>query len=254
MPFFVREGATLLPTEASRGPWGRDTLNGRVVAGLLAHEIERLHGDEALLPARLTVDLFRMSTIAPATVAARVLRDGGRIRVVEAQFRSGDEVVAHAVCQFLRRSANPEGDIWRPADWTVPAPDEIAAPEGASTPVRGLWDLRQITGDIRKTVGQRRAWLREVRELVGGEALTPFVRVAAAADYASPFSHFTPSGLAYINSDLSLYLHRLPRSKWIGFEVVDQGAAEGVSNAICRLYDEDGAMGSVTVAALAQRR
>lgn len=254
VPFFVRDGDLLQPTEASQGPWGADTLNGRVIAGLLAHEVERLHGEPDFLPARLTVDLFRMSTMAPTSITTRVLRAGGRIRVVEAQFHSGDTTVAQATCQFLRRTSNPEGAIWRPEDWSVPAPDDVPQPEGEGVLVRGLWDLRQITGDIRKSVGQRRSWLREVRDLVGGEPLTPFVRVAVAADYASPLSHMTPSGLAYINSDLSLYLHRLPASAWIGFEVVDHGATDGVSNATCRLYDEQGALGSVTVAALAQRR
>lgn len=254
IPFFSRAGTSFEPTEASRGPWGPETLNGRVVAGLLAHEIERVHGDPDFLPARLTVDMFRMSRMAPVEITTAELRSGGRVRVVEAEFHHGRTVVARASCQFLRRGENAPGEIWRPDDWSVPAPADIPPPEAPLAAVRGLWDMRQLTGDIRKEVRQRRAWLREVRELVGGEPLTPYARAAVAADYASPFSQMTPTGLGYINSDLTLYLHRVPTGEWLGFEVTDHGASEGISNSSCRLYDEDGAIGSVTVAALAQRR
>ncbi len=253
IPFFHREGSTLRPTLASRGPWGEETLSGRAVAGLLGSEIERCHGHPEFVPVRLTVDMFRMSKMATVEISTKILRAGSRIKLVEAEFRNGGEVVAHGLCQFLRRGERPEGAIWQPSDWSVPGPDELPSNE-AATSARGLWDVRQMTGDLRKEVRQRRAWLREVRELVEGEPLTPFARVAVAADYASPFSQISPAGLGYINSDLTLYIHRLPEGEWIGFEVVDHGATEGISNSACRVYDQAGAIDSVTIAALSQPR
>ena len=247
--FFDRSGDLFDPTVASQGPWGPNTLNGRVVAGLLAQEIERRHGSADFLPARLTVDMFRMSAMAPVAIETRVLRDGGRLKLVQAEFLNGGTVVAQALCQFLRYGEEPAGEIWKPEGWSAPAPGSLPEPETAHR----LWDMRQLTGDIGEEVRQRRSWVREVRELVRGEKLTPFTRVAVAADYASPFSQMTPQGLAYINSDLTLYLHRLPKDEWIGFEVTDHGSARGVSNSTCRLHDETSAIGSVTVAALAQR-
>lgn len=255
IPFFIREGGGgLTPTEASRGPWGAQTLNGRVVAGLLGHEIERVHGDPDFVPVRLTVDMFRMSMMAPVEIRTRELRTGSRIRVIEAEFWNDGTVVAHSICQFLRRGDTPPGEIWKPETWSVPNPNNLPMPTDSPVPLRGLWDVRQLTGDIRKEIRQRRAWVREVRDLVGGEPLTPYVRAAVAADYASPFSQMSQTGLGYINSDLTLYLHRMPTTEWIGFEVVDHGATDGISNSACRLYDEAGPIGSVTVAALSQRR
>ncbi len=58
--------------------------------------------------------------------------------------------------------------------------------------------------------------MSEVRDLVEGTPLTPFVRVAVAADFASPFANAGDHGLGYINSDVTLYLHRLPATPWIG--------------------------------------
>ena len=50
--------------------------------------------------------------------------------------------------------------------------------------------------------------MSEVRDLVEGMPLTPFVRVAVAADFASPWANAGEQGLGYINSDVTLYLHR----------------------------------------------
>jgi acyl-CoA thioesterase len=84
--------------------------------------------------------------------------------------------------------------------------------------------------------------------------LTPFARVALAADFASPFANAGDKGLGYINSDVTLYLHRLRATNWIGFDVVNHHATEGIAIGECWLYDERGAIGTSTVAALAQRK
>jgi acyl-CoA thioesterase len=96
--------------------------------------------------------------------------------------------------------------------------------------------------------------MSEVRELVEGVALTPFVRAALAADFASPFANAGDRGLGFINSDVTLYLHRLPVTQWIGLEVVSHHATAGIAIGECWLYDEEGAIGTSTVAALAQRK
>jgi len=102
-------------------------------------------------------------------------------------------------------------------------------------------------------VGPRRCWMGEVRELIGGQPLSPLVRAALAADFASPFANAGEKGLAYINSDVTLYLHRLPVTEWVGYEVVNHGATDGVAIGECFLHDERGPIGSATVAALAQK-
>jgi hypothetical protein len=49
-------------------------------------------------------------------------------------------------------------------------------------------------------------------------------------------------------------LHRLPATPWIGFEVVNHHATDGIAIGECCLYDERGPIGTSTVAALAQRK
>jgi hypothetical protein len=252
-PFFTRDQDAFVPTDAARGPWDRNSLHGRVIIGLLAFMIEQRHGADDFVPARLTVDMFRLPSLASITVTTRLVRDGLRIRVVEADFYSGGVSMARASCQLLRKTENPPGQVWSPPNWEVPAPADIAAPDDPRLGMHGKWIIRPIIGGM-GTIGPRRLWMSEVRDLVEGAPLTPFVRVALAADYASPFANAGDQGLGYINSDVTLYLHRLPVEEWIGFEVVNHQATEGVAIGECFLYDQQGPIGTSSVAALAQRK
>lgn len=252
-PFFIREGGIYRPTPACRGPWDPNSLHGRVIVGLLGHEVERQHGDPDFVPARLTVDMYRLPDFSPIEITTRVVREGRRIKVIDAEFISGGVSMGRASCQFLRRTEAPQTRVWSPANWDAPAPADIPPPNDPRAGMGGMWAMRPITGAF-GAVGPRRTWVSEVRELVGGEELTPFQRVAVAADFASPFANAGEGGLAYINSDVTTYLHRVPVGEWIGFEVVNHHATDGVAIGECWLYDEAGPIGTATVAALAQSR
>ena len=253
-PFFTTSGEAFIPNPIANGPWDPKSMHGRVVIGLFAHVIEQGHGGEDFLPARLTVDMFRLPNImTPVKVKTRPIRDGMRIRVIEADFSSGGVAMARASCQLLRRTENPQGHIWSPPNWDAPKPADITAPTDPRLGMHGKWTTLPIKGHM-GSLGPRRLWMSEVRELVDGAKLTPFVRVALAADFASPFANAGDQGLGFINSDVTLYLHRLPVTQWIGFEVVNHHASDGVAIGECWLYDEQGAIGSSTVAALAQRK
>jgi hypothetical protein len=252
-PFFTRDGAHYVPTPASRGPWDANSLHGRVIIGLLGHEIERVYGDLEFTPARLTVDMYRLPDLSPVEVTTRVVREGRRIKVVDAEFISGGVSAGRATCQFLRRTEAPTGTVWKQPDWDAPKPADIDPPTDPRAGMGGMWAMRPISGAF-GTIGQKRTWMSEVRELVEGAPLTPFVRVAVAADFASPFAHAGDKGLEYINSDVTVYLHRALRGEWLGFEVVSHGATDGVAVGDCFLYDEDGWIGSASCCALAQKR
>ena len=252
-PFFTTDGDVFIPTPAANGPWDPTSLHGRVIIGLLASVIEQRHGGDDFVPARLTVDMFRLPGFAPIEVKTGLVRNGMRIRLIEADFFSGGVSMARASCQLLRKTQNPDGRVWTPPNWDVPAPSEIPAPTDPRLGMNGKWTTRPITGAM-GTVGPRRLWMSEVRDLVEGTPLTPFVRVAVAADFASPFANAGDRGLGYINSDVTLYLHRLPATPWIGFDVVNHHATDGIAIGECCLYDERGPIGTSTVAALAQRK
>lgn len=251
-PFFSRDPqGRYLPNDICRGPWDPNSLHGRVVAGLLAHEIEARWGDPAFRCARLTVDLYRMPPFAPAETSTRLVRDGNRIRVVDAEFTSGGSPVARASAVFLKMAANPEGAVWSPPPWQVPGPAELAPREAPGR--EPMWETRVVDHGFGSTE-RKRAWLRETRPLVDGEDLTPFVRAAFASDFTNPFANSGSAGLQFVNADITLYLHRLPETEWLGFEVASHHAHEGIAVAECAIYDERGAIGRSLVCALANRR
>lgn len=252
-PFFALDGDRFVPNPIAKGPWGAASLHGRVVVGLLGAEIEHRHCPPEYIPARLTVDMHRLPDLSPLQVTTRVVRDGLRIKVIEAELFSNGVGVALATAQLLRRSEAPPGQVWTSPNWDVPKPADLPPPADPRAAMSGMWAMRAIVGAM-GTQGDRRVWMMDIRELVAGRPLTPFGRVALAADFASPFANAGDQGLGYINSDVTVYLHRLPVSGWIGFEVRNHGATDGVAVGDCMLYDEAGPIGTASVCALAQPR
>jgi len=132
--------------------------------------------------------------------------------------------------------------------WDAPDPETLTSNDRP-----GFLQMRPITGSI-GTVGSKRMWLREPRQLVSGIPLSAFLRAATVADLANPFSNAGDKGLAYINSDLTLYLHRVPQGEWIGMDVVNHHATDGVAIGQVVLYDCNGAIGTASVCGPAQPR
>jgi hypothetical protein len=251
--FFKRDGESYIPTPACRGPWNPNSLHGRVVIGLLGFELERLHGGDEWMPARLTVDMYRLADFSPITAVTRVVRGGKRVKVVDCELISGARSVARGTCQFLIRSENAPGATWSRPSWNVPKPDALPAPPAGQFGER-MWKMRNIDAPFDGTARQRRAWMSEIRPLVDGAPLTPFQRVAVAADFASPLANRSETGLGYINTDVTVYLHRLPVGEWLGFESTNHHATDGVAIGECFLYDVEGAIGTASIAALRQSR
>jgi hypothetical protein len=250
-PFFRKEGAAFIPTPASRGPWNPELLHGRVIAGLLSFQIEQNHGDPELMPARLTVDMYRAPDFSPIEITTKVVRDGYRIKVIDAEFLCNGKSMGRASCQMLRRTANSPGNVWKPPAWNVPAPETLKDVQAFGDGGTPAWRIRNITGDM-GTFAQRRVWMSEARELVEGFPLTPFTRIGLVSDFASPCANIGDAPLGYINTDVTVYLHRLPRGEWIGMESINHGATDGVAIGECFVYDVEGPIGSASVTALAQ--
>jgi hypothetical protein len=251
--FFKRDGESYIPMPASRGPWSENSLHGRVVIGLLGYELERTHGGADWMPARLTVDMYRLPDFSPLTAVTKIIRGGKRIRIVDCELIQGGRSVARGTAQFLIRSENAPGKTWSPPNWDVPRPDDLPPPPAGQFGAR-MWKMRNIANTFEGAGARRGAWMAEIRELVEGVPLTPFVRVAVAADFASPLANRHENGLGYINTDMTIYLHRLPAGEWIGFEKINHQASDGIAMGECFLYDLEGPIGSASCAALRQAR
>jgi acyl-CoA thioesterase len=251
---FERDGDLLVPRPFTQSGWSAGTLNGRYLAGLVAYGAER-HADPDLQPARLTVDMFRPGTMGPTRVDTTVVRDGRRIRVVDSSVITDGVQICRGTTVFLRRSADPEGEEWYPPEWDAPDPDDLepmvrgAGPGGYEMP----WETRPITawGNLSE---HRRIWVRESRPFVDGEAVTPFLRAALAADMANGQTNAGPGGLGFINADLTMTIARLPVDEWVGLDARSRATADGVSAGSVDLYDRKGRIGQVTLIGVADAR
>ena len=267
------------PTLFARGPWDPKTLHGRVLSGLVAFEVETncLSDNEVdtFQASRITVDLFRPPPMAPLIVTNQIARSGRRIKVVDVNIASdikgrGIVDIARGSVVMLKKSENPDGEIWSPTAWEIRSPSEdMPAPDAAqkgpdSTASLPIWQTVNVQDDTgepydeyrsqNRKLGVRRAWIRETYSLISGMLPSQLVRIAQVADFANPFANSGTKGLNYINADITLYLQRTPVGSWIGTETSYHGADQGVSVGTMSLYDRSGRVGTSTVCGLAQAR
>jgi hypothetical protein len=256
LAFFTTDGDDLVPRPIARGPWG-STISGTYVGGLLGRATENAGGDPGLQPARLTVDLFRPAALEPLRVETSIERDGRRLRLVDAVMTQDGKVVARASALFLRRGEQPEDPVWTSPIEMPPLPTqavdlaadftmELWAYGGNSATNGPSMDLSEWSGG-----GPKYAWVRDVKPLVDGETVTPFIRAAMAGDVTSSLTHSSATGLNYINADYTLTLSRLPEGEYVGLAALTHYSHAGVATGTAALFDRLGPIGSSVATALA---
>jgi hypothetical protein len=252
--YFVPDGDALVPTALARGPWGQ-SISGNFIGGVLAHAIERDEGDPELLPARLTVDLLRPAALEPLVIRCRVLRQGRRLKLVDAEVSQSGVVVAKAGALLLRTGDQPPGRVWTAPDTMPPAPD--ADDESAEPMMLWAFGRESATAGCSMDLspwqhdGPKFVWLRDRVPRVEGIPITPFTRAAMAGDVASSLTHFGTDGLQYINADYTLTLSRLPEGPDVGLAALTFSGHDGVATGTAALFDRRGQIGSATATTLA---
>lgn len=252
--FFTTDGDDFVPTTLAKGPWG-STIGGNVLGGLAGHVVEAVGEDRDVQPARLTVDLLRPAALAPLHDRTRIVRQGKRLVLVEAELLQQDTVVARATALFLRRGDQPSGTVWSPRHEMPPLPTESAAPDGATMRVLAYGKDPDVAGpnlDLTQWQhdGPKFVWVRDLVPLVEGVPNTPFVRASMAGDLASSLTHYGTAGLQYINADYTLALSRLPEGSDIGLAALTFTGHDGVATGTAALFDARGQIGTATATTL----
>lgn len=250
-PLFRREGDLLVPTGHARGPWDAESLHGGGPAALLARAVETAEpGAAETAVVRLTYEFLGPVPMAPLSVEAAVVKPGRRFQLVEGELRAGETPVARVRAVRLRRTEitlPPEARDDTPAP---PGPEQarhapFEAPPGA--PAEGLhrtgMEIR-FAGGTSFGGGPALAWFRLARPLVDAEAATPLERVAAAADFGNGVSHVLDfGGWLFVNTDLTIHLHREPAGEWVLLDARTRLDQRGVGLAFSTLHDERGPLG-----------
>lgn len=257
---FIPDGDRFVPTKQAGSPWADAQVHGGPPAGLLARAVEGFVTDADLRVVRLTIDLFRPVPMAPLAVAARAVRAGRRIQAIEASLLADRTEVCRASGLLLRASeAGAVGAFPLPSP--PPGPEGIetaslAGPRRPDRPIREGFHTAIEARWVRRdpAAGAVAVWLRMPLPLVAGEEPSPLVRLAALADFVNPISGTGASGLpGFINTDSTIYVHRLPMAEWIGLVVQRATEPYGIAVADATLFDAKGAVGRATQALLANR-
>jgi hypothetical protein len=250
-PVFDGADGRFVATELASGPWNPNAQIGGAPAALLTRAFERVPAADGLILGRLTFDFIRPAPIGPVSVRASVARDGRRVQLLEgAMLADGVEVVRARALRVSRASAVDS------------APDEIAPPPGPEAgrdgELPGLHRPRFATdaNEVRFVAGgfgggPATAWFRLTRPLVGDEPVSPWQRLAAAADFGAGLSGVLPrERFVFINVDLTVYVERAPVGEWICLASETRISPDGIGLTDSVLFDEGGRVGRATQALL----
>jgi hypothetical protein len=252
---FTPDGDAFVPSELARGPWYPNTQHGSPMLALLARAVERVPSERPAQVTRLTVDLMRAAPMSAVRTAARTVRSGSSVEVLEADLFAGDELCARASALRFRVAEIAVPDELGPSDRPPELPERAAkfpwseSREGApANPLQHVLEMRPVPGFESPTV-----WLRLRVPLVAGEENSPLVRVAFVSDmtYSVPFMRMmardtkamTRRPFVAINPDTTVNLHRPAAGEWICLDSRATYDRNGAGTASAQLFDERGPIG-----------
>jgi hypothetical protein len=244
---FEVDGDVAVPTDLARGPWSPHAQHGGAPSALLAGQLEGFEAGPATFPARYTLELMRPVPLTPLRIERRTIRPGKKVQLAQGSLFAGDVEVVRATLLRLREqpvdfTTEPVGGEHQP----MPAPGAAETFAGDWTSGAGFWqavEMSRVQGEW-GAPGPAGMWLRLAVPIVAGEEPTPFQRVAAAGDFGNGVAAaFDRTRYSCINPDLTITLHRLPTTEWVGLDSATFPERTGMGVAESVLHDEVGRIG-----------
>ena len=243
----------------TRGPWDAAMMHGGAPAALIAHAIERLEPGSELAVVRLTIEFLGGVPVGEVSAEASLAKPGRRFQVVDATLCVDGRPACLARAVRLRVAERPQAEAAPAVAFSSPLPpvedcaplaplvadDEMFHP--AATEIRDAGGARGS--------GAAAAWIRLRGELLPGVAPSPLVRAVAAADFANGLSSVLPiDEWLYVNTELTVHLHRVPEGEWVGLDARTVSEATGIGLSSGVLHDVRGPVGTCAEALFVERR
>jgi len=254
--FFTKDADSSVrfyPTEHCRGPWSEVHCHAGPPTGLLARAMEQVLPEQRLT--RITVELTRPIPHEGFDVNADIVRQGRTVSTATASITdlSGKPVIT-ASGLFMSESESPLA-LPAMAEHAKARSDygTAAAATAGDFPIKNtLHGLPAFNGKGVKTrypdgedagPGPTVAWLKTV-PLFDDEVASGFQRMCPLADCGNAFGRLAePGDVTFMNTDLTVLLHRDPVGEWLGTDSVCFWESNGVGMSDARLFDEHGIVG-----------
>jgi acyl-Coa thioesterase superfamily protein/acyl-CoA thioesterase superfamily protein len=254
---FEPAGDAFAAAAATRGPWDPRMMHGGAPSALLAHAFEQLEPAGDFAVARLTIEFLGGVPLGEVSVQASLAKPGKRFQIVDATLHAGERLTCLARAVRLRRADVPEAAA-APAVAPLPPPGHgeplprFAGLEGELFHPDAT-EIRLVGGRIGS--GHTLTWIRLRGQLLPGLAPSPLVRAVAAADFANGLSWILPfEEWLFVNTELTVHLHREPAGEWIGLDARTLTGAAGIGASTAVLHDPDGPFGVCAQSLFVERR
>jgi hypothetical protein len=231
-------------TEHTVGPWSAEMQHMGPPSALLTRELERCAPRDDVALSRITVEVLGPVPPVDVEVSTEVVRPGRTIELLGAEMVAGGRPVARAWGWRIGIGDTTEQEGG--AGPALPGPEHGRIRESPEGWVPGYLDAlewRWLRGHLSEP-GPGTAWARLLVEVVGGEDPSALQRLMAAADSANGIaSRLDAREWLFLNTDLTVHLHRAPKGEWTGVdaETVLGPAGAGVCSGV--LHDEQGPVG-----------
>jgi len=251
VPFFLPtpEPDRFVATPRTEGLWSPGTQHGGPPSALLARTVERLPTSVSgpAQVARFTVEILGPVPTGDVSVSAGVVRPGRSVELVEAELVAGGRPAMRARAWRVRTAdltlpaGAPAGPTSvppaRPAEET-PVPSPYAAGGFLSSV-----EWRFVSGRF-DIPGPAVTWARLKVPVVDGEEPTPLQRLLTLADCGNGLSsRYDFDAWWFINTELTVHLHRAPVGEWFCARADATLDRSGVGLAETELFDDDGRLG-----------
>lgn len=236
-------------TEHTVGPWSPDMQHMAPPSALLVRALERCSPRQGTRLVRVTLEVLGVVPRADLTVRTSVVRPGRQIELL------GAELLATAPNGTQRAVVRASG--WRMAAHDTAA--QVVAPEPALAPVEDgveveapeIWlagyldalEWRWLEGSL-DARGRGQVWARPRVQVVAGEEPTALQAAFAVVDSANGVgAPLDVRDFTFLNTDLTVHLHRAPVGPWTGIAAETSIGPDGVGTCSAVLHDTRGPFG-----------
>ncbi|MEE2730912.1 MAG: thioesterase family protein [Pseudomonadota bacterium] len=262
-PIFHQDGELLLPTHLATGPWYPGTQHGSAMLLMAAIAVERVATEAPRQVTRLTVDMMNAAPLSAIELQSDVRRGGRNVETLDVSILAAGKECVRASAMRYRLDTVPVVDRLK-FQGTVPAlPAPLPVPLFRHVLDKpGFHHAIEIRVDV--TTQPAVMWIRLQQPVLPEQAVTPFMRVALAADwtYSIPaIANRILTGEAFdaqpffgINPDTTINLHRPAEGEWIGIQTHATYEDLGAGTVVGQIFDEGGPVGICTQSILIRHR